>query len=79
MVNVSAITLRHFVLSAGKGGSGILGSQAQYGGGGGGVLVDGSGPLGPCMYFGEGYGGGANVCDSEGGLSGVILLDFAPE
>ena len=78
-LNVSAIALQHFVLTPGKGGSGIFGSQAQYGGGGGGVLVDGGGPLGPCMYFGEGYGGGANVCDYDGGLPGVILLDFAPE
>ena len=45
------------------------------GGGGGGVLVDGSGPSGGNETHGEGYGGGGGGLD-EAGYSGVILIDF---
>ena len=48
-----------------------------YGGGAGGILVDGKGPLGS-KHQGEGFGGGG--CGGGGfidGLQGVILLEIS--
>ena len=46
----------------------------NYGGGGGGVLVDGEGPNGG--YVGEGYGGGGGASNNGDGNPGVILISY---
>ena len=49
------------------------------GGGGGGVLVDGVGPIRGTGYYGthgEGYGGGGGYSGDGDGYNGVIILDF---
>ena len=56
--------------------------SAIFGGGGGGVLVNGEGPTRPCApNDGEGYGagGGRVECgDEPDGLPGVILIEVGP-
>ena len=48
------------------------GGLSIYGGGGGGVLVNGEGPTRPRGQFdGEGYGGGGY----RDGLPGVVLIE----
>ena len=44
-----------------------------FGGGGGGVKVDGDGPQRPDDFTGDGYGGGGYYYDD--GLPGVVLLE----
>ena len=46
-----------------------------YGGGGGGILIDGYGPIGGDEAQGQGYGGGGGGYESYG-HNGVIILDF---
>ena len=58
-----------FDVSPGRGG----GSYDMFGGGGGGVLVNGIGP-GEDPYNGEGYGGGAGYLSTEP-RSGVVLME----
>ena len=78
-LDVTTIRLRNFELSAGKGGQ-VNGYF--YGGGAGGVKVDGSSPdaggcrpddNGQCLD-GEGYGAGSYT--GRDGLPGLVLLDF---
>ena len=70
--DISAYTFRSWKLSPGRGGTAYDGS---YGGGGGGVLVDGEGPM-YSDYQGSGYGGGGSGYDTyESGLPGVILIE----
>ena len=66
-------------LPPGKGGENV----ERYGGGGGGLLIDGEGPEGAGCSDGEGYGAGhgyigAGSCarTSSGGMSGVVIIDF---
>ena len=56
-------------ISPGLGGNG----STKYGGGGGGVLVDGIGPTGGDVRQGEGYGAGGGYDDA---YPGVIILEF---
>ena len=72
-LDVTAIPLRNFKLSAGARGRGGRG-----GGGGGGVLVQDTGPRRPKNGIGEGYGGGGGGWNVDG-LPGLILFDFVPE
>ena len=58
------------MFSPGVGGT----ASGKYGGGGGGVLINGKGAPGDDYHDGEGYGGGG--C-SNSGLSGVVLLSFS--
>ena len=81
--DISAIPVKHFVLSPGAGGRGISGGIDGAGGGGGGVLVDGAGPSGAGPLHGEGYGaGGGGYCSNtdcpqdEYGYDGVVVLDL---
>ena len=64
--------MKQFVLQAGEGGLGDPG----LGGGGGGVLVDGAGPV-RSSEQGEGYGGGGSRCcvSSQFGLPGIVLIE----
>ena len=76
--NLSDYYMEHFSLSPGKGGDEHKTSPFSiYGGGGGGVLVNGEGPTRPCPRsgMGEGYGGGGSYCN---GLPGVILIEVGP-
>ena len=50
------------------------------GGGGGGVLVDGQGPVRLSDRVGEGYGGGGSAeYGPVPSLPGAVILDFVPE
>ena len=75
-LDISTISLRYHMLSPGKGSE----HYYDYGGSGGGVLVDNVGPSsnnyqGECdpMCPGEGYGGGGN--NYGPGLQGMILIE----
>ena len=60
----------------GAGGEGFCGGSC-FGGGGGGVLVDGQGPVGYSSFQGQGYGGGASGSSTyPDGLPGVILMEI---
>ena len=79
--------MQYFNLTPGVGGTqdeGLAGWYTDvYGGGGGGVLVDGVGPDRESTCQGEGYGGGAGALTSfqhnnlvgHLGLPGVILVE----
>ena len=70
--DITAYQLTEFTLSPGQGGQSYQGS---FGGGGGGVLVGGTGPS-RSQYQGEGYGGGGAYDGSTwSGLPGVILVE----
>lgn len=62
-------------LTPGDGGSAQSYSGSWYGGGGGGVMVDGSGPE-TDRYNGQGYGGGGNGWYADG-LPGLVLLEIS--
>ena len=52
-------------------------SYGGFGGGGGGVLIDGLGPTGGDVTHGDGYGaGGGGPGNNKPGHKGVIILDF---
>ena len=74
-VDVTAIPLLHFNLRPGRGGIVETGGA----GGGGGVLVNNSGPScgAGVEECGVGYGGGGSY--TFGGLPGVVLLDFVAD
>ena len=76
---LSSFAMDSFLLTPGVGGQ----HYSDYGGGGGGVLVNGAGPAEWDTTQGQGYGGGACHYDSQGnyykiGLRGVILLEMVP-
>ena len=77
-LKIDTIPLSTFVLSPGEGGI-----ANGYGGGGGGVLIDGQGPDRPEFNVGEGFGGGGWYFSSANpgccGLPGAVILDFVPE
>jgi len=66
--DITSYALQYYKLSPGAGGQ----HRGFYGGGGGGVLVDGAGPDGP-IDNGQGYGGGGT---HDTGNSGVVILEF---
>ena len=70
--------LLNFNLSPGEGGRGGSSTNAYevWGGGGGGVLVDNTGPPRADSHTGEGYGGGGGAYPDGVGLPGGVLLDF---
>ena len=72
--DISEISLNHFVLSPGDGGE-VYGSN--YGGGGGGILVDNFGPD-SSYYQGKGYGGGAGGYYYTYGHPGMVLIEVKP-
>merc|ERR1711874_31013 len=74
---LSSFPMESFILTPGVGGQ----HYSNYGGGGGGVLVDGAGPAEWDVNQGQGYGGGGCYYNSQGdrvqiGLSGVILMEM---
>ena len=70
--DISTISLEHHILSQGNGGEPC---GYNYGGGGGGVLVDNVGPSSGTNQ-GEGYGGGGAIAnDSGSGLQGMALIE----
>ena len=77
--DVTAYKMENFVLTPGDGGY-YSGSGYRYGGGGGGVLVNGDGPQRDSVNQGEGYGagGGPHFVSGVGhydGFPGVILME----
>ena len=69
--------MEHFSLAPGRGGDDAHGSYYTYGGGAGGVLVNGEGPTRPfAPNDGEGYGAGGWW--QGHGLPGVILIEVGP-
>ena len=81
--DVTAYKMDNFVLTPGAGGKYYYNftiSNYRYGGGGGGVLVNGDGPQRYSDIQGEGYGGGGGPHKVSGvwhydGLPGVILME----
>ena len=73
--DISTISLTKFSLSPGAGGQ----RGSQYGGGGGGLMVDGAGPQ-KTVHDGQGYGGGGfNQYVTPGGGRpgpGIVLLEI---
>ena len=89
-VSLNQISMQYFHLAPGDGGTQDSGieykSEQVFGGGGGGVLVDGVGPDRESTCQGEGYGGGAGALLTHSstkknnfvgavGLPGVILIE----
>ena len=71
--DISSISLEHNILRPGFGGS-----PGNYGGGGGGVLVNNVGPNSN-TYMGKGYGGGGSRSGYSGhGLQGMVLIEVNP-
>ena len=68
-LDLSVIRLTRFSLSPGLGGT----KNGQYGGGGGGVMVDEEGPQ-ATVHDGQGYGGGGAHVGTPG--SGLVLLEI---
>ena len=71
-LDISTIRLEHFSLSPGVGGL----RNSRYGGGGGGVMVDGSGPQ-ETVNDGQGYGGGGGGHVVSPG-PGLVILEIKP-
>ena len=76
--DISTISLEHNILSPGLGGS-----PGNYGGGGGGVLVNNVGPNFNTnfsnTYMGRGYGGGGSRSGYSGhGLQGMVFIEVNP-
>ena len=72
-LNISSIIMEIFSLSPGAGGK----RDGRYGGGGGGILVDNSGPQ-ETEYDGQGYGGGGGGYHNNPG-PGLVLLEIKPK
>ena len=81
---LSSFPMNYFTLTPGDGGQPqpVSEHNRKTGGGGGGVLVDGFGPL-KIIGQGEGYGGGGTYCEGAGcnlkmrkGLPGLILMEI---
>ena len=70
--DISEIFLDNFVLSPGNGGE----PNGNFGGGGGGILVNNFGPD-SSVYQGKGYGGGGGY--GGYGLSGMVLIEVKPK
>ena len=65
-----------FKLSPGQGGMAYRQSNGYvFGGGGGGILVDGAGPT-TNGYAGQGYGAGGGGNNNLNGLSGIVLIEM---
>ena len=69
-LDVGALNMTRFTLTPGKGGITFSG----YGGGGGGILVNGEKPSCGSEYCGEGFGGGSGFYRDDG-LPGCVLLE----
>merc|ERR1711973_780124 len=73
--DISGYRMDEFKLSPGQGGMAYVFGGYVFGGGGGGILVDGVGPT-TDGYAGHGYGAGGGGGDAiTGGLSGVVLIE----
>ena len=69
-IDVSLLNITRFVLTPGK--AGVIFTD-EFGGGGGGILVNGEKPSGGNEYQGEGFGGGGR--QSYRGLPGCVLIE----
>ena len=71
-MDISLFALTYIVLSPGPGG------DFQYGGGGGGVLINGKAPVHQVGGMGEGYGGGGEGGHIGGthGSPGAIVIEI---
>merc|ERR1711973_290765 len=74
--DISSYRMDKFKLSPGQGGMAYRSDKYGYvyGGGGGGILVDGAGPT-TDGYAGQGYGAGGGGRYVTSGLSGVVLIE----
>ena len=76
-LDISSIHLQQFSLTPGVRGKEHAPYGDRYGGGGGGVLVDGTGPQ-ETSGDGQGYGGGGGGYTNNMG-SGLVLLEIKPK
>ena len=72
--DISAYIFRSWTLTPGAGGKPCYSNFCSYGGGGGGILVNGAGPDWGNNHQGQGYGGGGS--GESGGLQGVVLFEI---
>eukprot|EP00092_Neocalanus_flemingeri_P010623 GFUD01011445.1.p1 GENE.GFUD01011445.1~~GFUD01011445.1.p1 ORF type:complete len:425 (+),score=118.58 GFUD01011445.1:49-1275(+) len=70
-LDLGKVTMENFILTPGEGGAGVY--YEIFGGGGGGVLVNGKSP-GVDQYKGQGFGGGGNY--KYQGYSGCVLIEL---
>ena len=79
--DITAYKMNNFELTPGAGGKHASQYNAYfYGGGGGGILVNGEGPQMYSDHQGQGYGGGGcQSLSNYGGLPGVILVEVVQE
>ena len=71
--DINSIVLTSFTLSPGVGGLKHYYNTNHFGGGGGGVLVDGAGPQ-ETQYDGQGFGGGRGWAEGKPG-SGLVIVE----
>ena len=71
-LDISTIQLQQFSLTPGRGGVHL------FGGGGGGIMVDGSGPQ-ASENAGQGYGGGGAYGGGDNPGPGLVLLEMKPK
>ena len=69
-LDIRTLNITRFILSPGKAGTQY---GNTYGGGGGGILVNGEKPGGGNEHWGEGFGGGGGA--GYGGFPGCILIE----
>jgi len=69
-LDLTTVQLDNFILSPGKAGT----TYGSWGGGGGGVIVNGEYPTGGTVHYGKGYGGGGNYRGD--GFPGCVLIDL---
>ena len=68
-LDIRTLNITRFILSPGKAGTAYVG----YGGGGGGILVNGEKPVNGDFHYGEGFGGGGYLRGN--GLPGCVLVE----
>merc|ERR1712113_687037 len=68
-LDIGTLNTTRFILSPGKAGT----ADGNFGGGGGGILVNGEKPSSGNQHMGEGFGGGGRYHDS--GFPGCVLIE----
>ena len=69
-LDIGTLNITRFILSPGKAGT----QYNSYGGGGGGILVNGEKPSGGNEHYGEGFGGGGWGINGAG-FPGCVLIE----
>ena len=76
-LDITSVSLEYHVLNPGEGGQPCTHGQ-NFGGGGGGILVDNFGPNSD-YHTGKGYGGGGGGYSGAIGLQGMVLIEVKPK